>query len=335
MSDTDSGHDESLAGQRLRLSSLESVEDRIRGLREQESDLEVEHMAARAALKSAAARDRVEIDPALATRIGDSLENRRALEERLCGADEFHTTPGTGNRRQADRLGAGRVALQAWLDASRPRKPGPVIAAAKITLLIATIATVWAAIAIHPAFLLLLVVVVGPVSFAMGRGQDMEWHRVAARRRFAASGLADIPTWDDQGARARLAELQSMLENIPAERSDQERNVPNPEPVDVEILSQQIAEANRQIASDLAGVGLTIEDTKGDTGDWLRVLARAERARESLEGVKNEHQRWRAEATDLRDQLSRYLHARGVKPTDTGDTAAAIAEQLQRLSEPS
>ena len=155
------------------------------------------------------------------------------------------------------------------------------------------------------------------------------------RRRFAASGLADIPTWDDESVRARLAELQTMLENFPVERAGQERDDCNAEPVDVETLGRQIAEANRQIASDLAEAGLTIEDIKGDTGDWLRVMARAERARESLERIKNEHKCLRAEAAALRDQLLRYLHARGVKSTDTGDTAAAIAEQLKRLSEPS
>ena len=332
-SDIDTGHDESLAEQRLRLLSLESVEDRIRGLREQESDLEVEHIAARAALKSAAGRGPADIDPALATRIGHSLEHRRELEERLCSADEIHTTPNTGNTRQVDRWRAGCAALEAWLDATRPRKPGPVVAAAKVTLLIATIASVWAVFAIHPAFLLLLVVVVGPVSFAMGRGQDTEWHRVAARRRFATSGLADIATWDDQSVRARLAELQGSLETSAVERAQVEGDSSNPDPVDAETLTRQIAEDNRQIASDLAAAGLTIEDTKGDAGNWLRLVARAERAQESLQRVKSEHKCLRGEAAELRDQLLRYLYSQGVEPTQIQDTAAAISEQLEHLSE--
>ena len=333
MSDADSGHDESLAGQRLRLSSLESVEDRIRDLREQGSHLEVEHMAAGAALKSAAGRGQLAIDPALATRIGHSLEHRRELEETLCSGDEMHAGRGTGSRRQVERLRAGHAALGAWLAASRPRKPGPVVVAAKITLLIATVATLWAAIVIHPAFLLLLVAVVGPVSFALGRGQDTEWHRVAAIRRFSTSGLADIVTWDDESVRARMAELESMLETSAVESAQEDRELCHPDPVDAETLTRQIAEDNRQIASDLAAAGLTIEDTKGDSGNWLRLMGRAGGAQESLERVESERQRLRGEAAELREQLLRYLHSRGVKPTDTGDTAPAIAEQLARLSE--
>ncbi len=334
MSGTDSGHTESLAEQRSRLLSLESCEDRARDLREQEDHLEVEHMAAQAALKSAAGKGKLEMDPALAKRIGHSLELRRELEERLCSADEFHTTPGAGNARQVDRLRAGCAALRAWLDAPRPRKPGPVVAAAKITLLIVTIVTVWAAIAIHPAFLLLLVVVVGPVSFAMGRGQDSEWHRVAARRRFATSGLADLVTWTDDSVGARLAELESMLEDSTLERAREDDDVCHSEPVDAEALTGQIAENNRQLASALAAAGLTIDDTKGDTGNWLRSLGGADHAQESLHRVNSEHKRLRAEAVELRDQLVGYLHSRGVKPTEINDTAA-ISRQLERLSKSS
>ena len=67
---------------RARLRSLERAEEAIRNLREQESDLEVEHMAAEAALHSATARRDPGIDPARARRIGRVLERRDALERR-------------------------------------------------------------------------------------------------------------------------------------------------------------------------------------------------------------------------------------------------------------
>jgi hypothetical protein len=76
MTDADPGYDETLAGQRLRLASLASFEDHIRVLRDQECDLEVEHIAARAALNSATDRLRPKVDPALASRIGRILEHR-------------------------------------------------------------------------------------------------------------------------------------------------------------------------------------------------------------------------------------------------------------------
>jgi hypothetical protein len=157
--------DESLAGQWLRLASLEDCERRLRTLRDRECDLEVEAIAAEAALHSATSRLRPVIDPALALRIGRVLERRYEDPPDKRDGDEGRGARSTSGARQVDQLRAGRAALQSWLAASQPREPGRVVSAAKITLLVATVATVWAAFAIHLAFLLLLVVVVGPLSF--------------------------------------------------------------------------------------------------------------------------------------------------------------------------
>ena len=332
MTDTDPGPDESLAEQRLHVGSLESFEDRIRILRQQEGDLEVEHIAAETALQSATSRLQPKIDPALASRIGGSLERRRELEERRRESNEDHSHRSPGGSRRVDQLRAGRAALQAWLDASRAQEAGPVVGAAKLALLIATIAAVWAAFAIHLAFLRLLVVVVGPVSFAMGRGHDAEWRRVGARRRFAASGLADIATWDEETVRARMEELESLLAATDRDGLDKDADIPARDPVDDQTVAAQVAKEDEQIASDLAAAGLTIDAMQGEIGNWLRLVARADRSRESLERVKNERKRLRAEAAELRDHLLRYLQSRGVKPLQQQDTAAAIAESLERLS---
>ncbi|NCF82499.1 MAG: hypothetical protein GWP74_12915, partial [Proteobacteria bacterium] len=251
MTDADPGYDETLAGQRLRLASLASFEDHIRVLRDQECDLEVEHIAARAALNSATDRLRPKVDPALASRIGRILEHRREREELRRQADEHQGSRGTGSAREMDRMRAGRAALQAWLDASRPRKPGGVVRAAKVIMLVATIVTVWAAFAIHLAFLLLLVVVVGPVSFAMGRGQDADWRRVGARRRFEGSGLAPMGTWDDESVRARMVELESLLANARPARGDEDVDSSHGNPLAAENADREIAEEDRQIMSDL------------------------------------------------------------------------------------
>jgi hypothetical protein len=321
------GRDESLAGQRLRLASLESCEDRIRILREQECDLDVEHIAAEAALRSATRRLQPEIDPAPASRIGRFLENRREFEERRRHANENHGTRSTGSTRQVDRLRAGHAALRAWLDASRPREPSAVARAAMVALLIAVIVIVWAAFAIHLAFLLLLVVVVGPVSFVMGRGEDVEWRRVGARRRFEASGLADIAAWDEDTVRARAIELEALLE-APDRNSATGAGA---DLVDSQAIVAQTAEEDVRIASDLRSAGLTLEDAQGELGDWLRLVARADQTRASLQRVKNERARVRNEAAELRDHLLRYLQSQGVKPLQQHDSAAAIAASLDRL----
>jgi hypothetical protein len=323
MTDVGSHQGEALAGQRQRLRSLQSCEDRIKALREQECDLEVEHIAARAALANATKRLRPEIDLPVAVRIGRIVEQRRELAD---GLSERKVAPGprsTGDTRQKDRLRSGRAALQAWLNASQPQEPTPVAKAAKITLLIATIATVWAAVAIHLAFLLLLAVVIGPVSFAMGRGQDTQWKRVGARRRFGASGLADMPVWDDESVAARLAELDKLIANT-------NRGSP-PARLDTHAVSHPASEDEGQLESLLESAGLTMDATQGDMGEWLRLVARENRSLESLQRVKTERLRLRAEASEYREQLQGYLQSRGVKPTQLQDTAA-IAEGLDRLS---
>ena len=320
-----------LAAQRARLRSLETCEEKLRALRERESELEVEHIAEEAALRGAAARLDRSIDPALALRIGAALERRREMEQ---GA---HSADGDGSGSSGDSVDgmrAGRAALQMWLDDTREPKPrGPALAA-KITLLIATVVSIWAAIAVHPAFLILLLVVIGPVSFAMGRGQDKDWRRVGARRRYEMSGLTGIPDWSEDAVRRRLEELDDSLAasggadtlGSPAERQT--------DAVAEEEVASDIAVLDAAIAADLADAGLSDDDTRGETGKWLRLVARADRSRRSLEQVKHERGRLRSEAAELRDQLQQFLHSVGTKATDQPDTAAEIAARLDRLSEP-
>jgi len=319
-----------LAAQRARLRSLETCEEKLRALRERESELEVEHIAEEAALRGAAARLDRSIDPALALRIGAALERRREMEQ---GA---HTADGDGSGSSGDSVDgmrAGRAALQMWLDDTREPKPrGPALAA-KITLLIATVVSIWAAIAVHPAFLILLLVVIGPVSFAMGRGQDKDWRRVGARRRYEMSGLTGIPDWSEDAVRRRLEELDDSLAasgGADTLGSSAERQT---DAVAEEEAASDIAVLDAVIAADLADAGLSDDDTRGGTGKWLRLVARADRSRRSLEQVKHDRDRLRSEATELRGQLRQFLQSMGTKATDQPDTVAEIAARLDRLSD--
>ncbi len=331
MTDTDPGPDESLTRQRLRLASLASCEERMRILREQESALDVEHIVAKAALRSATRRLQPEIDPALASRIGRFLEDRREFEESRRHANENDGIGPAGRTRRVDRLRAGHTALQAWLDASRPREPSAVARAAMTALLIAVVVIVWAAFAIHLAFLLLLVVIVGPVSFVVGRGEDVAWRRVGARRRFEASGLADIAAWDENAVRARAIEIEALLEASDRNSTSGAAAIPRADLVGAEAAAEQTAEEDEQIVSDLRSAGLTLEDAQGELGDWLRLVARADRTRESLQSARNARTRAREEAAELRDHLLSYLRSQGVSPLQQQDSAAAIAESLDRL----
>jgi hypothetical protein len=322
-----------LAAQRTRLKSLETCEENLRAFRERESELEVDYMAEEAALRRATARIDRSIDPTLALRIGVALERRREIEEGVHSTIGSEPGSPSGSADTVDAMRAGRAALQMWLDDSKGGKsPGPALAG-KITLLIATLASVWAAVALHPAFLVLLLVVIGPVSFAMGRGQDKDWRRVGARRRYDFSGLAGISDWNEDAVRARLQELDELLVTSGGADTRGPVDEHQPDPLAGQDAAVMIAEIDAGIAADLEAAGLSVDDTRGDTEKWLRLVARADRARRSLEQVKYERGRLKSEAAELRGELQQFLQSLGTKATDQPDTAAEIAARLDRLSD--
>lgn len=331
MSDSNRSEQESLATQHERLASLESCEERIRALRDRECDREVEHMAAEAALHGATNRLQPGVDRQAAARIGHLLEVKRELQSRLQATGGYRGSGSTSAARTLDQLRAGHAALLAWLDAGSPRQPGAVARYGRIVMLLASIAILWAAIAIHPAFLLLLVVVVGPVSFAMSRGQDDEWRRVGARRRYDASGLADFGEWNEVSVRARAGELEALLDQVAPREAHRGREHPADTTDEAEASATRLADLDRRIAAELADVGLEAEAVEGEIGEWLRLAERAETSRRALDEVKSERRRVRDEALELREQLGRYLRSHGIKPTAHQDSAADIAARLGDL----
>ncbi len=323
-----------LAAQRARLRSLEACEEKLRALRDRQSELEVDLMADEAALGGAARRVEREIDPDLALRIGVALERRREMGEGARNSVGNPTGP-SGDRRDAMR--AGRAALEMWLDDSSERKSRRPALAAKITMLIATVVTIWAAIEMHPAFLILLLVVIGPVSFALGRGQDKDWRRAGARRRYDMSGLAGIPEWNEEVVRTRLQELDELLAAPANDEVDEDTDPRVPDrrvdPVDEEEAAANRAALDSTIAADLADAGLGDDDIRGETGKWLRLLARADRSRRSLDQVKHDCGVVRSEAAELRDQLQQFFRDVGTKAAEQPDTAAEIAARLDSLAD--
>lgn len=331
MSDAERGSEDSLATQHDRLASLQSCEERIRELRDRECDREVEHMAAEAAFHSATNRLHPRVDRLAAVRIGQLLENRHALQDRLRDVEAHRGNAGTGSGRTADQLRAAHAALLAWLDAGSPEQPGPAARYGKVVLLLASLGILWLSFAVHPAFLLLLVVILGPVSFAMGRGQDGQWRRVGAKRRYDGSGLADFGEWNEQSVRARADELETLMARKGDSAPSDVRGEPPQEPDNAETLAARIAELDHRVTAELGDAGLSPGDVEGELGEWLRLAARADGARRALEQVKRERRRLRDEAVELREQLGRYLRSRGIRPTAEQDTAADIAERLDDL----
>ncbi len=177
-------------------------------------------------------------------------------------------------------------------------------------------------------------IVIGPVSFALGRGQDAEWGRVGARRRFEASGLAPLGEWDEASVRARLGELDDLIAAAGETRSSARPDDAAHAGRDPEETAAAIAAEDAVIASALREAGLSRDDIRGDTGEWIRLAGRAAEARDALDRVRSERGRLREESEELRDHLHRYLREHGGRATDRPDTAEEISARLDRLPDP-
>lgn len=324
---------EKLSEQRKRLEALEHHEGELARLRDRENDLEVECIAAKAALGAAAAHAPAGIDAATATTIGLALAHRQMLADGLEGVERRLAGYSGKSDERRRRLESGREALAMWLEKPARSAPDALQRGARVFLLVVTVAAVIAAIRVHPAFLLIVVVVSGPVSFLLWRGQDNEWRRLGARRRFDATGLAPIRSWTDEHVSARLRELEAAL----AEESVAPADVPSETYAALEqekrTLSSQLAEADAHAREALAGAGLAPDDLDPELSRWLELHARAERARLELEQVQARRRSTRGDADEMRDGLYRYLSRRGEAPSDGRADTGAIAERIERLAD--
>ena len=166
----------------------------------------------------------------------------------------------------------------------------------------------------------------------MWRGQDNEWRRLGARRRYDTTGLSPIHTWDDEHVRARRDELERTLAAdavAPAETPSETYSGLEAERSE---LAARIAEADTQVARTLADAGLEPGNLDPALSHWLDLHARAERARLELERVRARRKSARGDAESIRDGLYRYLSRRGEAPADGRADSDAIAARIDRLA---
>lgn len=322
---------ESLAAQRERLARLREREKDIRALREREGDLEVERIAAEAALGAASPAPPLGLDDEARLAIARSMERKHGIEEAVAALEKGLARGGPATPEELEDLRNAREALRAWLDAPRAQAAAPAGRGAALALVAISAACIWAAIALHPAFLLLLVVIAGPMSFLMYRGQDAQWRRLGARRRFEATGLEPPARWEESDVRARLESLEQAMEAAPSENEtgDASREQLQSERT---ALADELAAAEHELATTLADAGVDPRDLDEDVERWLLLAGHAERARQALEDAKLRLKSAREEADALRDGLFRYLSRRGAAPGDARADTEAIAAGLDRLA---
>jgi hypothetical protein len=317
--------------QRERLSALRAREQEIAVLRERESDLEVERIAARAALARAQSQAPADMEAELASRLAGVLARTRELEDALAALDEHLSRGYPAGTEHRARLEAGGQALESWLATPVADEGRGFRLAVKTVLLVVTVAVIWAAVAIHPALLLVLVAVVGPVSFVLSRGQDAAWRRQGARKRFETTGLAPPDDWNEAAVRARSDALrQELLANTGREPIPESRATrPGEERA---ALAGELEEQQAQLVAAMVEAGLDPDDLDPATEGWLVLLGRAERTRRELESSEAQRKIASAGADELREGLYWYLSREGEAPGDGKADSDAIAAGLERLA---
>lgn len=306
-----------------RLAELRGHEERLEALRAKRTDLEVERIVARTALRALRIDSEPEVTGGEAAAIVDAFDRIRRLESR----SSAHLAAARAGVRSQDelveRLRAGDEALGAWLDAERVEagvSSGGRIA--RQALLVACLAIVALALAVHLVFLVLLVPVGGAMSFLLWTGQDRAWWRVGARRRFERLRLEAPAAWTDDAVRERRRALARIAEQVRERVSapGSEGTVEEPERPGADLDA-----ARSELRDALAAAGLDADRLDGPAEAALRAVARVHRAEQALREVVEEMAGEREQADAIREPLYRDIVRDGERASDGDASAGALA----------
>ena len=315
-----------------KLAELRGHEERLEALRARRTDLEVERIVAGTELRAARTGSGPETTGADAAAIVDALDRLRRLESQ----SSAYLAAGARSRDELlERLRAGDEALGAWLDAdcddAGASTSGRI---ARQALLAACLAIVALALAVHLAFLVLLVPVGGAMSFLLWTGQDRAWRRVGARRRFERLQLEAPAAWTEDAVRERRLALARIAEQV-------RERAPAPERASAPGSEGAVEEPGRPGASldavrselqdALAVAGLDADRLDGPTEAALRALARVHRAEQALKEVVEEMAGEREHADAIREPLYRGLARDAAAAPDGDASAGSLAAGMENL----
>ena len=312
-----------------RLAELRGHEERLEALRERRTDLEVERIVARTALRSVRTGSGPQASGTDAAAVVDALDRIRRLESQ---SSAHLAAAGAGVRLRdelIERLRAGDEALGAWLDADRDdTRASSGARTARQALLVACLAIVVLALAVHLAFLVLLVPVGGAMSFLLWTGQDRAWRRVGARRRFERLRLEAPAAWTEDAVRERRAALARIAERIrePASALGDESTVEEPE-----RLRADLDTARSDLQAALAAADLDGDRLDGSDEAALRAIARVHRAELGLQEIVEEMTGEREQADAIREPLYRDLARDGKAAPDGDASAGTLAAGMENL----
>lgn len=306
------------------LDRLGALEAEIETLRERETELEVETISARASRGRSEPGARPDLGGKEAGAIVEALDRVRALEDELTGHE-------TSSAEETERLRAGRDALLEWLSPPKTSgecAPGRSSGRGRAALALLSLAALVAAFFVHWAFLVLLVPA-GAASAFLWTGNDPDWQRAGARRRFESTGLAAPATWEREAVAARREDLEEALEAKSAHRA----HAPVGDP---ETVAADLEEARQTLALAMVEAELEGPDLSHDLEAELRGLSGPYLAQRDLDRVKSQLKRRRREAESLRSEVFGFLSRAGALEGDgkadlkTLSSAIAALDQRER-----
>lgn len=322
-----------LPSEESKLAELRGHEERWEALRVRRTDLEVERIVAGTALRAARTGSEPDVSGMDAAAIVDALDRLRRLESQFSAHLAVAEAGARSHDELIERLRAGDEALGAWLEADREdagaSSSGRI---ARQALLLACLVIVALAIAVHLAFLVLLVPVGGAMSFLLWTGQDRAWRRMGARRRFERLRLEAPAAWTEDAVRKRRRILSLIAARVrrrasapPGDSADVEADV---EAKDVRV---DLDAARSDLHDALAAAGLDEDRFDESTEAALRAAARVWRAEQALHGVSEEMARVRDGAGEIRESLYRSLAREGEAAPDGDASAGALEAGMEKL----
>ena len=303
-----------LAEQRALINQLKSLDEQIEQLQKRRNALEVEFIAAEAALRATPANIGRSINQERLADLALAWHEQRQIEAVVKDLEPSKSTASASQGK--GRLQAGRDALISWLDAFRSERPSGGFKFAYAMLFMATLAVLWAAIALHPVLLLALLGIGAVLAFLRSSEQNTTWLRLGAKRRYVATALALPLEWEETAVRQRLTELNSQLQQLDADKATADLRMPHKEgtPEHHEQLAEKLAAATRQLDSRLLNAGVKLSELDPEMQQWLEHLATARLAKQELDRITTLLRTTSEGRTAGQEAVFRFLSRQGEAP---------------------
>jgi hypothetical protein len=315
-------------------------EHELEVLKELEADLEVEQISAEVALKAATSKHGIAISPDDAEAVAKARTRMRELETELEGKGAKTAPSGADMRAEIERMRAGREALEAWRDAPETVSAWRRPRLANTLLVIACVAAVAAAVALHPVYLALLVPLVMAIGYFTFTAQDADWVRLGAVRRFQNTRLKPPSSWQSNTVEGRIHELNNAATEMERRLSQHEANRDEASEREDDAasnlaLSMQLVEATDAHGAALAKVGLDAEAIDDDLSAWLDLVLETHRIGSELNQLRTKRGSLSREAEETRDALFRFLVLSDEAPPEGRADSEALRAGLKRVAESS